>query len=149
MLQIDDVKTYIQEIIDLIRCKFVDGSASSARGLINDCVIVARNRHYVGMIDKAPYGECTCGLLLEHWFFTLGINCGTLLVDVCCNKSVALMELLLSLKTERVFFNRTACILKYNYSQNTSKASALQAVLYILNITEWRFITALRIARGN
>ena len=66
----DDVKTYIQEIVDLIRGQFVDGNASSARGLINDCVTVARNRHYVGIIDKAPYGECRWELILLLYWLT-------------------------------------------------------------------------------
>lgn len=54
-LQIDDIRKHIDEIISLIQINFVDGNATSAKSFVNECAIVAQNRHYIAGLDKAPY----------------------------------------------------------------------------------------------
>ena len=39
------------------------GKVSTAKKLINDCVIVTQNRHCITILDRATYGKCSgCGL---------------------------------------------------------------------------------------
>ena len=57
-MQIEDLKTHIDEIMFFVQHQFVEGTATTAKNLIGDCVTVAQNRHYISMLDKASYCEC-------------------------------------------------------------------------------------------
>ena len=48
---------YVADIITVLRTHFIDGSASSARALVMDCVVLAQNRHHVSNIDKGSYSK--------------------------------------------------------------------------------------------
>ncbi|XP_011406684.1 PREDICTED: uncharacterized protein LOC100634258 [Amphimedon queenslandica] len=56
-LKIDEVRLYVDEIISSITLSFVEGNATSAKTLITDCAVVAQNRHFIGILDKAPYSQ--------------------------------------------------------------------------------------------
>ena len=53
----EEVKTHTDDVIKYIKREFVNGSQSSAKSLVVDCVIVAQNKYLIGSLDKATYSE--------------------------------------------------------------------------------------------
>lgn len=66
---------YISEIIMILRSHFVGGSASSARTLIMDCVVLVQNRHHVSGLDKGSYCENCTGQGYLHVHVHVHIQC--------------------------------------------------------------------------